>query len=94
VPCRVPTSAPEHVCSQRSNQLPLSRNEYLKMFQDCKCMALQRAKEVCESERYLGNNSFEDELRHSFDDFLSQVRTTFSFWPYRIGEECPIRCPI
>ncbi|MFO0447055.1 MAG: hypothetical protein ACK51L_05215 [bacterium] len=55
---------------------------------------MERAKEVRESERYLGNNSFEDELRRSFDDFLSQVRTTFSFWPYRIGEERPIRCPI
>lgn len=80
--------------AERSNQLPLSRNEYLKMFQDCKCTALERAKEVRESERYLGNNSFEDELRRSFDDFLSRVRTTFGFWPYRIGEERPIRCPI
>jgi len=32
-------------------------------------MECQRAKQVHESERYLGNNSFEDELHHSVDDF-------------------------
>jgi hypothetical protein len=64
------------------------------MFDSCKCMECQRAKQVHESERYLGNNSFEDELHHSVDDFLTIVRTVFDFWPYKIGEECPALSPI
>jgi hypothetical protein len=74
---------------EQLDQLPLSRDVYIKMFDDCKEMALQRALFVWESEQYLENISFGDELRRSFDDFLMRIRTEFGFWPYMIGGECP-----
>ena len=66
---------------EQLDQLPLSRDGYIKMFDDCKEMALQRALFVRESEQYLGNILFGDELRQSFDDFLMRIRTEFGFWP-------------
>jgi hypothetical protein len=66
---------------EQLDQLPLSRDGYIEMFDDCKEMALQRAPFVRESEQYLGNILFGDELRQSFDDFLMRIRTEFGFWP-------------
>jgi len=79
---------------EQLDQLPLSRDVYIKMFDDCKEMALQRALIVRELEQYLGYISFGDELRRSFDDFLMRIRTEFGFWPYMIGEERPALSPL
>lgn len=76
------------------DQLPLSRNGYIKMFDYCKHMAFFRAKQVHELERYLGNNSFEGQPFCSGDDFLTRVRAVFSFQLYRIGGECPALSPM
>lgn len=75
------------------DQLPLSWDDYVEMFDNCKHMTFLRAMQVHKSEGYLGNISFGDELHLSVGDLLTRVRTVFGFWPFRIGKKRPALSP-
>jgi hypothetical protein len=67
----------------------MSKDEFIAMLKKSQMLANEKQNKLHKAEKYSGRSTFENELCHSFDEFMRSVIKVFGCCPYKLEDIFP-----